>query len=103
VEDLITVFPTNGFPTGSTHGEVTSDSEVILALTSTPQSCLVFFAAVTDLLLPAVCKLIAHPDGDVRVVVASVLRRMLPNVLKGVRVTHSPHPHLSLLTLPPFE
>ena len=53
------------------------------AIVSSLQSSATFLSGVVDCLLPAVCGLISHSDGDVRVVIASVLRRMLPHTLKG--------------------
>ena len=52
-------------------------------IVSSLQSSATFLSGVVDCLLPAVSGLISHSDGDVRVVIASVLRRMLPHTLKG--------------------
>lgn len=96
VEDLSSVGK-NGFNSDALDSAASAmgngESDILQALTNTPESCGVFLSAVTDCLLPSICRLISHTDGDVRVVISSVLRRMLPNTLRG---THN-YDYLNLL------
>jgi len=76
----------NGIPSAgfdAVNNNSNNNNEDLLALTSTAQSHGLYLSAICDCLVPSVCGLIVHPDGDVRVVVASVLRRMMPNSLRG--------------------
>jgi serine/threonine protein kinase len=55
------------------------------------------FAEALVLLLPAVAGLTSHPDGDVRVVIASALRRLMPGALRALLQTARTAKERSLL------
>lgn len=51
-------------------------------LVPTPLCVVHYIKCVSGLLVPAVAALSTHPEGDIRVVVASTMRRVLPSVLR---------------------
>lgn len=59
-----------------------------------------FIHALTLSLLPAVGGIAAHSDGDVRVLIAASLRRLLPSTLRAVTESHT-HSHPQTHSHPP--
>ena len=56
----------------------------IKALISNPEIGLSFIVSLTNSLLPSIAALTPHPDGDIRVLVAASLRRLIPAALRSI-------------------
>ena len=54
------------------------------ALVSDPEIGLSFIISLINNLIPTIASLIPHPDGDIRVLVAASLRRLIPAALRTV-------------------
>jgi len=59
-------------------------SDRIKALISNPEISLSFIVSLVNSLLPSIAALTPHPDGDIRVLVAASLRRLIPAALRAV-------------------
>jgi hypothetical protein len=56
----------------------------IKALVSDPEIGLSFILSLVNSLLPSIATLTPHPDGDIRVLVAASLRRLIPAALRAI-------------------